>query len=1162
MKKFILLVVFLFLSSQSFAQGEANIWYFGYKAGLDFNSGAPVALTNGQLNTQEGCAVISTAAGQLLFYTDGITIWDKNHAIMPNGTGLKGHPSSTQSALVVPKPGSTTIYYLFTISDKGTSDGFRYSEVDMSLNGGFGAVNGIKNVPIQTPVCEKLTAVKNANNDGFWVLVHGFGDDGFYAYSVTSLGINMTPVVSHVGIVVANDLDTKAIGYMKFSANGAKVIACHNRSFMTELFDFNTTTGVLTNPKIVSLREGPYGAEFSQSGNIAYVTTEPTGSLVPAKLFQYDLTASNIPSTEVLLYSTINSTYYSVSGALQMGPNGKIYSAGSSNLKLNVISNPEILGVGCNFVPNIVELGDSSTDHHFSKYGLPQFIQSVFDSNINVQNLCLGSATNFMLSNTLNVISINWNFGDGSPTQIGLNPNHLYATSGDYTITATVTSTSGMTSINKTIKIYATPVANSVSNQSICGTTSMSYDLSQFNNTILGSQSNTVFGVSYFSSLVDANANTNSLPVNQNLPLGVTTFYAKIYNIANPSCNAITSFTVTLSQQPVANAPTDYVICENAPYNNMEQFDLSTKNSEVLNGQIASNYTITYHASQANATNDVGALPILYTNTLSQEVLYVRIENNSNPACFATTPLTIKVIQQPILSVVSDFKLCDDSSNNGIENFNLALKTTEILNGQSPSTFEVKYYNSLLDAQNNTSEITTTINNTSNNQIIYFSISGIGNSNCKVTGSFELIVNKLPVANTITPVFICDDVTNDGIGIFNLQNNTNTVLGTQNASDFTVSYHISQNDANSDSNTLPLSYQNATNPQIIYVRVENNLNTTCFTTKSFQIGLFKLPVANQPQNLISCSNTSVFAFNLTSQTNSVLGTQLSTEYTVSYYSTQADANSGNNHLPSSYTNTSSPQTIYARIVNNLSNQCFGVTSFQLIVRQKPILNMKDIYSICEGSTITIDAPIGFSSYTWSNGDTTPSTVLTLDGNYSLTVTKNYGDIICDTTQNFVVYNSNIATINNIQISDWTANQNTIEIFVTGDGNYQYSIDGVTYQDSPQFIGLPSGVFTIYVKDKKGCGIATDEVFLLMYPKFFTPNGDGYNDYWNIDYVQYEPELSVSIFDRFGKLIKTFKGSEKGWNGTFNGQSLPSTDYWFVVKRKDGKEYKGHFSLKR
>lgn len=180
MKKTILYCFLLFQYICS-AQGEANIWYFGDHAGLDFNSGSPVALTNGQLNTLEGCASISNSAGQLLFYTDGVTIYNRNHIVMPNGTGLMGHLSTTQSATIVLLPGSTNLYYIFTLDYELHPNGFRYSVVDMNLDGGNGAVvNSQKNILIFTPSTEKLAIVKHSNNIDFWIITHGWNNNSFY----------------------------------------------------------------------------------------------------------------------------------------------------------------------------------------------------------------------------------------------------------------------------------------------------------------------------------------------------------------------------------------------------------------------------------------------------------------------------------------------------------------------------------------------------------------------------------------------------------------------------------------------------------------------------------------------------------------------------------------------------------------------------------------------------------------------------------------------------------------------------------------------------------------------------------------------------------------------------------------------------------------------
>ena len=151
------------------AQGEANVWYFGENAGLDFNSGTPVALTNGALVTNEGCASISDSVGNLLFYTDGVTVYNNNHTIMPNGNGLNGDSSSTHSAIIVPKPGNNDEYYIFTVDRGGQSDGLQYSQVNMNLDNGLGdVVSGMKNVFLVAPTTEKVTAIKK--NRFRWIL--------------------------------------------------------------------------------------------------------------------------------------------------------------------------------------------------------------------------------------------------------------------------------------------------------------------------------------------------------------------------------------------------------------------------------------------------------------------------------------------------------------------------------------------------------------------------------------------------------------------------------------------------------------------------------------------------------------------------------------------------------------------------------------------------------------------------------------------------------------------------------------------------------------------------------------------------------------------------------------------------------------------------------
>ncbi len=952
--KFIIAVFFIY--SLAFSQQEASVWYFGNNAGIKFDSSGNVtALIDGQLDSIEGCATISDSSGNLLFYTEGSTIWNKLHQQMPNGYGLMGTETTTQSATIVPLPGSTTIYYVFTLDYEAHPNGFRYSIVDMSLNGGLGDVTSVKNILIYTPSNEKMSVIKHANDHDYWIVTHGWNNNTFYSYLLTSSGLSVTPVTSNVGTVISGTTDN-TWGCMKISPDGSK-LAIANGLFNFELMDYDIATGLVSNPQILLNYHGAYGIEFSPDSKVLYASiTDPS----PYKLIQFDLTASSVSSSAQILFSSSVITPV----ALQLAPNNKIYFAQFDSTKLGLIANPNVLGTGCTVQINAVDLSG-----RLCSAGLPSFITSLFNGTFKAQNLCLGSVTTFTLDNSLTVTNASWNFGDGTTSTI-LAPTHIYASAGTYTVTVTVTTANGVSTKTKVITIYEIPIADAIANQTQCDSLTATYDLSQHNSTVMGSQSTSSFGVNYYSTMTDLVNHTNALPIQYNLPLGTTTIYAKVYNIENTNCYAFQSFTVT------------------------------------------------------------------------------------------------------------------------------------------------KYLK--------------------------------------------------PIANSVASIFVCDDASNDGLGSFNLGVTSSTVLGAQSSNDVKVSYHLNQNDANNGNNPLPLNYQNASNPQTIYIRVENKLSSNCYdASQSFQIGLYKMPTANQPPNLYQCDagNDNIESFDLTPQSSLVLGNQMASDYTITYHNSQNDADFGLNPLTMIQL-VFNAKTIYVRIENKLSSTCYATTSFQLIIKAKPVIAINDTYTICQGNTMTITAPSGFTSYNWSTSSHINTNVVTQSGNYSLTVTKDYGTIICDETKNFTVVNSNIATITSITTEDWTNNENEITVFTTGDGDYEYSLDNSHFQDSNQFYGLQSGEYTVYVKDKKGCGMVQKEVFLLMYPKFFTPNGDNTNDRWKIKFSKEEPNMQIKIYDRFGKLLKELKPENSGWDGTYNGVEQISDDYWFMITREDGKEFRGHFTLKR
>ncbi len=462
MKKLIFLLIFL--PSLCFAQKEANIWYFGNGAGLDFNGGAPVPLIDGQLSTLEGCASIADRnTGQLLFYTDGITVWDANHNMMPNGNWLGGNPSSTQSGIIVPAPGNPDLYYIFTIPVTASPVGMQYSEVDMTLNGGLGDINANKSIFITASVTEKLTAVRHANGTDIWVLTHMWNSDAFHAYLVTSGGVTMTPVISNVGSQHTGGV-FNTIGYLKTSPDGSKIaLAVDHDGDFAEVFDFDNATGVVTNP-ITFYMDNPYGVEFSPDNTKLYVSTESS----PHFLYQYDLSAGT--PADVIASETVISNGIDFLGALQLGPDGKMYISRNSNSFLAVINNPNGLGAACNYVQNGVNLSG-----RVGWLGLPNFVTTFLNVDtvsFSSSGFCFGDSTYFTNTSSGNFNSSSWDFNDpgsgGNNTSSLTDPVHLFTAPGTYDVTLVITDNLSSDTIVNTITINPSPTVDLGNDTTIC----------------------------------------------------------------------------------------------------------------------------------------------------------------------------------------------------------------------------------------------------------------------------------------------------------------------------------------------------------------------------------------------------------------------------------------------------------------------------------------------------------------------------------------------------------------------------------------------------------------------------------------------------------------------------------------------------------------------
>jgi hypothetical protein len=396
----------------AYGQKQGNIWYFGDSCGLDFSNGDPVVLANGKTSSdispgmvQEGTSCISDSSGQLLFYTGGKTIWNRNHMPMPNGTGLMGGTSSTQSSLVVPLPGSDSIFYVFTsdhFQNQG-ANGYRYSVVDMCLDDGNGnVIPSEKNIWLNGPSTEKLAACEDANGTGYWITGHKMYSAEFYSWHLTSSGIVDT-VISKIGTVHGWHKPSNTWyngagqGEMKFNPNGTKVaLAISNfQPAYLDLFDFDNHTGVLSNfcHLVIdsALHKNIWGVEFSPDGSKLYATL--AGGSGGRRLYQFNLSAGggncdSILNSRITLFQDEIS---SVAFGLQLAPNDKIYIVFDYS-NLSVINNPNLLGAEAGFDLSTIPLTG------YNGYELPNFIAGYKYHNKEVSCKVSGSVDNYPIN--------------------------------------------------------------------------------------------------------------------------------------------------------------------------------------------------------------------------------------------------------------------------------------------------------------------------------------------------------------------------------------------------------------------------------------------------------------------------------------------------------------------------------------------------------------------------------------------------------------------------------------------------------------------------------------------------------------------------------------------------------------------------------------------
>uniref|UniRef100_UPI000AF70A0B L-type lectin-domain containing protein n=1 Tax=Kordia jejudonensis TaxID=1348245 RepID=UPI000AF70A0B len=445
-------------------------------------------------------------------------------------------------------------------------------------------------------------------------------------------------------------------------------------------------------------------------------------------------------------------------------------------------------------------------------------------------------------------------------------------------------------------------------------------------------------------------------------PTTTTTYTVSITN----SCAEIIqeSFTITLDPLPIANPINDFAVCDDLTNDGTVPFNFTNLDSTVLGTQDPNIYDVSYHLSLSDANGNLNPLTFPYNNTLQCEEIFVRIQNSSNIACFATTSFEVCVNTQPNANQPNDMIACD-IGNDGTETFNLSLQEPDILGTQNTADVNITFHASQIDAANDANPLATMYNGT-DSEFIFIRVESteVGND-CFAISSFQLFVNETPIANTVADFSVCDDASNDGINAFDFSNLNITVLGTQDPNLFSVTYHLSQLDADNGVNALVFPYTNTAQCERIYVRVENDTNSACLATTNFEVCVNTQPIANQPNEIMVCDtgNDNVEMIDLLQQEADILGTQNATDFNISFHANQTDATNDASPLSTMY-NGINNEIIFVRIESTeVGNDCFATTSFQILLNEIPVANPIADFSVCDDASND-----GVNAFNFSNLD--------------------------------------------------------------------------------------------------------------------------------------------------------------------------------------------------
>ncbi len=475
---------------------------------------------------------------------------------------------------------------------------------------------------------------------------------------------------------------------------------------------------------------------------------------------------------------------------------------------------------------------------------------------------------------------------------------------------------------------------------------------------------------------------------------------------------------------------------------------------------------------------------------------------------------------------------------------------------QLPATYDYKWYkDGVVLPTEKSPNLIINDNGTYKVEVVFTPATCLAIDEIKLEYATEIVLSDITLVQ-------CDD-NNDVITLFDLSKLDN-IIKNNTASLSPAVYFESLADAQAKINAIPTptAYTNKLSIPTLFARVTNTFGCANYAQINLVIANNNFPTQSP---VSTCDEDSaqdgLYQFDLNAQVTPQILSGLPAALIVEYYLNTTDAIAQKNPLPNIFKNTTpNQQIIQARVING--PDCYGIVPIILIVNTFIPANFQDETGfVCVGSTTDLNVASGFSGYLWNTGATTNSITINVAGNYEVIVANATG---CTAVKKFTIISSGIATITDATVTDFAGKNNSVLLQHTGiSANYEFSLDGSYFQDNPLFTGVAPGKYLAYANDKNGCGLSIPfTVYVLDYPRFFTPNEDGYNDIWQIQNLDLFPNSTLVIYNRFGTILTEINALNPYWNGKYIGKELPSDDYWFQLNLGEGKIIKGHFSLKR